>query len=134
MDLLARREHAEGELVSKLLRTFGDKAELIESEIEKLRSEGLQSDARVAESYVRYQAGRGQGPVKIRAALRERGVADSLIAEAIDSVGIDWFELAAQVYRKRFGDSPPGDAKEKAKRSRFMQQRGFTYDQISSLP
>jgi regulatory protein len=47
--------------------------------------------------------------------------------------GVDWYELAAQVSTKRFGHQAPADAKEKAKRSRFLQQRGFDFDQIGSI-
>ena len=133
MDLLARREHARGELASKLTRKFGGHEDLVSEEIDKLTQEGLQSDDRLAESFIRSRAGRGQGPVKIRAELRGRGVADDAINLAMETADIDWFDVAATAGRKKFGDSPAQDIKEKAKRSRFLQQRGFTYDQISSI-
>lgn len=133
MDLLARREYAKSELAAKLQRTLGSHPEEIDAEIDKLQAEGLQSDVRLAESFIRTRAGRGQGPVRIRGELRGRGVADELVSAAMESSGIDWFELADTVYQKRFGEEPPANAKEKAKRSRFMQQRGFNFDQISSL-
>jgi len=133
MDLLARREHAQGELAVKLRRRFGADMDAIETEIDKLRDEGLQSDARLAEAFVRARAGRGQGPVKIKAELRGRGIADDIIAIALDDCGVDWFELVHRVSDKRFGSEAPTDAKEKAKRSRFLQQRGFSWDHISSL-
>ena len=133
MDLLARREHARAELVSKLSRRFADHLELIEAEVDKLRAEGLQSDARLAESFVRYRASRGQGPVKIRAELRQRGVDEGLVDAAMEACDVDWFELAESVCRKRFGDLPAADIKERARRSRFLQGRGFTFDHISGL-
>lgn len=133
MDLLARREHAHGELVTKLSRKFGGHVEVIETEIERLRSEGLQSDTRLAEAFIRSRAGRGQGPVKIKAELRGKRVADDTISLAFEACEVDWYEIAAGVHRKRFGEEPPADAKEKAKRSRFLQQRGFSFDQISTI-
>jgi regulatory protein len=108
-------------------------AELVENVVETLRHEGLQSDRRLAEVLIRSRAGRGQGPLKIKSELRAKGVADNTIAEAFEESGIDWFENVANVARKRFGDAPPADAKERAKRSRFLQQRGFSFDEIGTL-
>ena len=133
MDMLARREHARGELAAKLRRRFGDHPEVVEAEIDKLQAEGLQSDARLAESFIRYRAGRGQGPLKIRGELRGRGVSEDVIGLAMEECDIDWFELALSVCRKRFGELPPEDAREKARRARFLQQRGFSFDHITSL-
>lgn len=131
MDMLARREHARSELATKLQRKFADSEELIEAEIDKLHAEGLQSDSRLAESFIRFRAGRGQGPVKIRAELRLRGVSDEVLQQAMAACDVDWSDLAATVARKRFGESPPADVRERARRSRFLQQRGFSFDHIS---
>ncbi|MFP6808420.1 MAG: regulatory protein RecX [Pseudomonadales bacterium] len=153
MNLLARREHTRRELTRKLGKLFlktavisggyldeqvdaqvgGQMKDLIESEIDKLAHEGLQSDARLAEVLIRSRVSRGQGPVKIKMELRNKGVDDATIAIAFDSSEVDWFELVASVSIKRFGESLPTDMKEKAKRSRFLQQRGFGFDHISSL-
>jgi len=133
MDMLARREQARSELVAKLGRRFEGQDELVEAEIDKLVAEGLQSDGRLAESLIRARAGRGQGPLKIRAELRGKGVPGEVIDLAFEQCDTDWFELAAAVSRKRFGESVPTDVKEKAKRSRFLQQRGFSFDHISSV-
>lgn len=132
MDLLARREHARLELERKLARKFGH-SEIVIEEISRLQAEGLQSDSRLADAFVRSRVARGQGPVKIRSELRGKGVPDNVVEAALSSSGVDWFELAAQVAAKRFGEEAPADAKEKAKRSRFLQQRGFDYDQIGSI-
>ena len=52
MDLLARREHAAGELRRKLNARFRDANELVDNEIQRLTEEGLQSDVRLAEAFV----------------------------------------------------------------------------------
>jgi SOS response regulatory protein OraA/RecX len=60
MDCLARREHSFYELQQKLTKKFPDTdPELLHTIADKLRVEGLQSDARFAESYVRYRKSRG---------------------------------------------------------------------------
>lgn len=133
MDYLARREHSRRELMDKLTRKFPAAADLAEEVVDRLHEEGLQSDTRLAEAFVRARSGRGQGPVKIRAELRHKGVDDHVIDMALEASGVDWFDLIEQVARKRFGDTRPADARERSKRSRFLQQRGFSFEHIARL-
>ncbi len=127
MDLLARREHTLHELRVKLRRRFDDPARL-DAALRRLATENLQSDARFAEHYVVQRADRGYGPLRIRQELRERGVADEAIALAFAAAAPDWYSLASRVLRKKFGPLPPADAREQARRSRFMHYRGFETD------
>ncbi len=133
MNLLSRREHAQRELSQKLAKRFPDSAEVIQSELDKLKQEGLQSDARLAEVFVRSRTNRGQGPLKIQMELRGKGIDEDTFRRAVSANEIDWFGLVRQVATKKFGESPPTDAREKAKRSRFLQQRGFNFDHIRTL-
>ena len=133
MDLLARREHSKSELAMKLRRRFPSFPEWIDDAIEQLARENLQSDARMAEAFVRSRIGRGQGPRKVKAELRGKGISDDVIGLALEECDVNWRELAEQVYRKRFGDYAPGDAKERAKRLRFLEGRGFSFDQVSDF-
>ncbi len=134
MDLLAKREHSNKELTQKLAKRFSNQQDLIGQELHKLEAEDLQSDVRLAEAFIRTRTGRGQGLVKIRAELKKKGVNEEAISLAFEECGVDWFELVRQVAAKKLGSEvAPGNFKEKARLSRFLQQRGFTYDQISSL-
>ena len=81
MDLLARREHARGELLSKLEKA-GFESNVALDAILTLESENLQSDARFAEAFVRSRFNQGKGPVRIRQELRERDVAAAVIDAA----------------------------------------------------
>ena len=65
MDLLARREHGRAELTRKL-RQRGAPAELIEAALERLADEGLLSESRYIESFIRGRASSGYGPLRIR--------------------------------------------------------------------
>ena len=133
--LLARREHSVKELTAKLV-SRGIGSELIESVISRLIEERLQSDERFAEVYLRQRSLKGYGPVRIGVELRERGIDDSLISaqfrQAVDEGEIDWFERAAAAYAKKYGGRPIEDIKERAKRMRFMQYRGFSHEQIAT--
>lgn len=129
MDLLARREHARGELASKLARK-GYEPDEIDEALEGLAGDGLQSDARYAEHFVNARAERGQGPARIRNDLAAAGVDGALIEEALSNCGVDWRASAIDVLAKRFGEGSPEDYPEKARRMRFLRQRGFGMDEI----
>lgn len=124
MDLLARREHSRRELRQKLIQRFSNHP-LIDSELERLGNERLQSDARFAEVYLYSRAQRLYGPVRIKAELRERGIAEDIIAAAFSAAAVDWSNNLHQLEVNKFGRKPPSDLREKAKRQRFLQYRGF---------
>ena len=126
MDYLARREHTRVELVRKLQQK-GFELEEIDSALNKLIEQGLQSDRRFAEAFAEQRARNGHGPCKIEMELKQHGVSELLIHEVMQALAIDWQQTAKQVWLKKFG-SPPQDLKEKARQQRFMQQRGFGWD------
>lgn len=132
MNYLARREHTRKELHQKLKRRFPCSS-LIETEIQRLTDENLQSDERFAENFVRYRSGLGFGLLHIQQDMRQRGLTDSEIALAIERAEVGWSALAVEVFRKKFGDLPAADMKAKAKRARFMQYRGFASDEYRHL-
>lgn len=132
MNLLARREHSLGELRQKLRRRF-DNVAMLETQLQKLVEENLQSDDRFAESFARQRAGRGYGPARVRQEMREKNLSDIAIARAFESAELDWPALAETVFRKKFGEPGRVELKEKARRMRFMQYRGFSADHYEHL-
>jgi regulatory protein len=132
MNLLARREHSQAELLQKLRRRF-DSEDMVRYEVERLNQENLQSDERFAESFARQRTGRGYGLSRVQQEMRTRGLSDTQISNALDAVDADWFALAEEVYRKKFGFQKPLDLKDKAKRARFMQYRGFSAEHYQHL-
>jgi regulatory protein len=127
--LLARREHGTQELKRKLAAK-GHDADAIERVVEKLGAKQLVSDDRFVAVFVHHHAKRGQGPVRIRAELRQQGIPDDSIERALLHADLEWDQLAAQVRRRKFAASPPKTLAGRAKQSRFLQYRGFTADQI----
>ena len=132
MDLLARREHSRRELKHKLKKRFTDE-QLIDEQLDRLAEDKLQSDARFAESFLRQRMGRGHGPLRIRQEMRQRGISDGEIAAAMEAERPDWFVLAEQTYRRKFGTDPVEDIREKSRRCRFMQYRGYSSDHYQHL-
>jgi regulatory protein len=98
--------------------------------VDGLVAERLLSESRYVEQFIRQHAGRGHGPVRIRADLRERGVPDDEVEAGLLAAGEDWAGLARETRRRRFGVSPPADYPERARQARFLQYRGFTGEQI----
>ncbi len=140
LDLLARREHSRAELRAKLLRRgqAGEHAgermgETVAAVLDALEAEGLLSDARFAESYVSARQARGEGPLRIATALRQRGVAEELIARYVDREDATWQRVMEAAWRKRFGGARPRDFKERARQARFLLQRGFAQSQVMAL-
>lgn len=133
--LLARREHSRSELRGKLARKLGVEVEdVLDEVLDALADQGLQSDDRFAQSFCRLRAEKGYGPIRIRAELRQRGVGDAVVERAFEGLDVDFFELAAQVYARRYGRSgPPDDLRERARRHQAMQRRGFSIDHLREV-
>ena len=131
MNLLARREHGHVELARKLKLRGGD-AQMIEVELQRLTEDGLLSEERYLESYVRSRANEGRGPMRIREELTQRGLARADVDQALSEAQVDWDERMRELWQRRF-DGQIVDIKDKAKQSRFLAQRGYALDAIRSL-
>lgn len=128
LQLLARREHSRKELVLKLhQRHFRE--QVIDSVLNECEAQNWLSDDRFAESFARQRLDAGYGEVRIRAELQQRGieVSDLLKSVFADHDGAS----AAAVLRVRHfgGDLPEGEA-DRARQWRYLQQRGYTSEQI----
>lgn len=71
---------------------------------------------------------RGDGPLRLRAGLRERGVDDTTIERLLEPHADEWEQRARDASIKRFGSRSPTDWNERARRARFLQYRGFPAD------
>lgn len=132
MRLLARREHAARELADKLERRGFD-TDAIDAVIERLAAEGWQSDQRFTEQFVGERVDKGEGPLKIRSALSERGIDGATADAALAVFDGEWLERAQAVCRHRFGDEPPASWHERARRARYLQQRGFSAEIVGKV-
>lgn len=129
MNLLARREHSTRQLRRKL-HARGMEGAVVDDTLAALAQERLLSDERFVESLVRSRIAKGYGPLRIQAELREHGIGDEQIGNAMDVDAGFWRDRIIDVRRKRFGAAPPADVNERAKQMRFLQYRGFTSEQI----
>jgi regulatory protein len=130
---LAQREHSRAELARKLARHVEDGPDApaeaqVERVLDALAAAGLLSDRRAAEALVSAQA-RRFGNLRLRHALRQRGVGADEAAAALASVQGDELARAQEVWRRRFG-APADDAAGRAKQARFLAGRGFSADVV----
>lgn len=132
MDYLARREHSRAELFDKLLRKYPEQESFLSPVLDQLEHDGLLSDERFTEAYIRYRRNRGFGPLLIRQELRGKGVSNGLLEAQLGSGDFAWREsLLALVQRKSMGqESLEKDVKARQKLFRFCLSRGFSADQI----
>lgn len=134
--LLARREHSEFELRQKLsVREFD--VEDIDQAIERLLEKDYLSDERFAQSTCRYRVSRGYGWRYIANELKQKGICSTIIQQLQKNCEIDWYLQAELAYNKRFSGfgekSSQAAQKEKAKRIRFLQYRGFSSNEIFAI-
>lgn len=130
--MLARREHSRVELCQKLQAKGFDKS-AVDEVVTVLAHEGLQSDERFTESFIRQRLRDGYGPLRISHELHQCGINDADMDAAVAELAESWDELLLQVYAKKYSEGVHLTRAEWAKRVRFLQQRGFSYELIRSL-
>lgn len=133
LDYLGKREYSYLELTHKLkpYTESDDPAIEIKAVLDDFVTRGWLSDARFAEQITHVRQ-RKFGTNRIANELREKGVSDDLIAEAIDAIKDNEFDNAKQVWQKKYGQAP--ETREAwAKQARFMQSRGFSFETIKKV-
>ena len=131
--LLTKREHSRFELIYKLSQR-GFERPLVEQVVDRMQEEGWQSDERFAQSFVRDKLMQRQGRLKIIAqATQQRGLDRELLEQVLAQHEVDWRSQCREVHARKFGEQPPEDKKQWAKRVRYLQQRGFNSDEIFAV-
>jgi len=130
--LLARREHSELEIQQKLKQREYQQSD-IDAAIAQLLEKNYLSDDRFAETVCRYRSNRGYGWQYIANELKQKGVCSTIIHQLHKNCEIDWYLQAELAYNKRFGIKTICDQKDKAKRIRFLQYRGFSTEEILTV-
>lgn len=96
----------------------------------QLESDGMLSDRRSAEAYIRGY-GLRHGSSRLRRALHEKGISGELSAELLEGLP-DEVDRARQVWMRKFS-AVPADPREWARQARFLQSRGFSTDVIRRI-
>jgi regulatory protein len=123
---LVRREHSRDELARKLSRHAASQ-EILEGTLDWLESTNKLSNQRFAEARAHSMA-RKYGAAKIRQDLKSKGLSDELV-ERVSAAGD--LQRAKEILARKYRE-PATTREERARRSRFLQSRGFSYDTIRS--
>ena len=130
--LLARREHSQQELLTKLALRGFDRDD-VQPVIDDLAEQGWQDDLRYAESYARFRIRKGYGPIRVSYELKQNGIAAFDLESIVQEEAGGWMALLEQVYSRKYLHDTALDRNEWAKRSRFLLRRGFSGTMVSAL-
>lgn len=130
LEYLGKREYSYTELGQKL-KAYAEEGDDVAALLEDFKQRGWISDARFTEQIVHARQAKF-GSARIAHELREKGVADHLIQDAIEQVKDHELDNATEVWRKKF-KAGPKSREEWAKQARFLQSRGFGFDLIKKV-
>jgi regulatory protein len=134
LDYLAKREYSVAELAQKL-NTVARQYELDADEIPEILADFQKrnwvSDTRFTEQILHARKSKF-GVARIANELKEKGVSDELISEAVQDVKENELANAKAVWRKKY-DAAPNSREEWAKQARFLQSRGFGFEIIKKV-
>jgi len=129
LSTLSRREYSVYELQKKLNEKDFDPV-LSDTVLQSFIEEGLQSDQRFCEMFIRSRIAKNSGPFKIRMELNAKGVAETLINQGLSDTECDWSALALDCAKRKTASWKSFNFDDKGKLMRFLQGRGFDQDQI----
>ena len=125
---LVRREHSRDELARKLAPHAASK-EILEGTLNWLESTSKLSNQRFAEIRAHILA-RKYGAARIRQDLKSKGVSEEIAERTV--VEVDDVAKAKEILARKYRVAATS-REERAKRARFLQGRGFSYDTIRAL-
>ena len=131
LDIISRREHSEKEIREKLYKKFNDH-KVSELVITSLIEKGLVNDHRFAEMYIIARKRKGFGPKKIAYELLAKGISDNISSQALNEEG-GWRIAALNAFNKKYKNGIADNFKEMNKQKIFLQNRGFTFEEIDSV-
>ena len=124
----AKSEHCAADVRRKLYE-WSAPVDLFDEIVENLYTNDFLNDARYCHAYVHDKvAYQSWGRLKIQAGLRALNLPEAEIRKSLDEIDKNqYFTNLKALIKQRKSDSPD-------KLLRFLAQRGFTYDEITSVP
>lgn len=127
--LCARKEYCSSEMLKKAVKGLDGDEDKASELVGKLVEDGFVNDLRYASAFARDKSYLdGWGPVKIRFQLRSKGIASSVIDEAL--AGVDEEKATARLRSvvESKARSLKGDGEIRLKLLKFALQRGYEYE------
>lgn len=132
--LLSRQDYSEFKIREKLHKREHSKEE-IEEAIRFCLDQHYLDDSRYCRGKIRSGIYKGHGWYRISQQLQLEKLSQDVIDNALyryeqEEGELNWKELAKEALERRY-KSPIDSPKEKARRARFLQSRGFSFDEIN---
>ena len=127
----SKREYCVSDVRTKAFKALEGDSKRAAEEVDSLVKDKFVDDARYAGAFAREKSAlTGWGVVKIRYALRAKGIAPEIIAEALEDIdaGKAADKLGKLMAAKR--KSLEGDPQYKLKLIKYALTRGYEYDEI----
>lgn len=132
--LLSRQDYSEFKIREKLNKREHPEEE-IEEAIQFCLDQHYLDDGRYCQMKIRSGIYKGHGWYRITQGLQLEQISQDVIDNALykyeqDEGDIDWKQQAKETLDRKY-KTPIDSPKEKAKRARFLQSRGFSFDEVN---
>lgn len=132
LHLLEKQDRTRGDLRQKLTEG-GYPADIAESAIDYAASYGYVDDRRYAANYIYYRQEK-KSVRRLREDLLQKGIDRSIIDECLDEAELTTdSEKIHQLMEKRHYDPDTADPKERARMTRYLLGRGFSYSEVAEV-
>lgn len=130
--LLARRDYGYNEIFDKL-KKYAQNDEVLYILLDDLKANGFLSEEKFINNYI-YSKSKKYGLLKIKHLLYNKSGDTDLVDNLVRCFDLDEFEVAYQLWIKKFGDNANNlEQKTIARGVRFLQGRGFSFDTIKAI-
>ena len=131
--LLAQRDYSEARLVEKL-HSKGFSSQATTATVEALRERGHVNDTRLAVGLTEWFQNQGFGPRAIWVKLKQKGLTEGAIEEALSGhVEQTDVSIAQRLVQQRFSSSALQDSKMRARAFRLLLRRGYSPSVVASV-
>jgi len=133
--LLSRQDYSQYKITQKLEKREHSPEEIAQV-LDYCQQHHYIDDLRYAQVKIRSGLYKGHGWYRIEQGLKQEKIPQETIDEALyryeqEEGTINWCTLAKEVVQRKY-KTPMDSPKEKARRARFLQSRGFSFEQINS--
>lgn len=128
LTLVAKREYNSHTLSTKLTQ-LGAPIDCIDTVLSDFIERRWIDETRYCELFIRAQLNKGHGLMRIKQEAQQKRIPSDVLNKELGTLEIDWFQLAREAYNRRFLNKPIADIKDKQKRIRYIQYRGFSMEE-----
>lgn len=122
--MLGLKERSRLELAHHL-RAKGFTQSTVDFVLDRVRTDGYQSDDRLTARFFAARTDKGFGPLRICAELQARGISTNAIDAYLKVADPDWHATVRRLIAQRYGEEGPVGQSEQRRCFRFLEQRGF---------